>query len=101
MIQNRRYLSIAEVQEYVDGKNEKSKEILNFIKKFTKLSPKEAKELRKKLEELEIAKMKEEFIIKIIDILPDNSAELNKILQGTGMDENETTKILAAIKQFK
>lgn len=92
---------MAEVQEYLDMKSEHGKEMSAFIKKFTKLTAKEAKELRKKLEEMDMAKMKEEYIVKIIDILPDSAQELNKIFQGVSLEENESNKILETIKSFK
>ena len=101
MIKNKICLSTPEVQEYLDSKEDKDKKMISFIKKFTKLSTKEAKELRKKLEELNFAKIREEEVVKIIDFLPDSSQELNKIFQGASLDENETSKILDTVKQFK
>jgi len=46
-------------------------------------------------------KMKDEHIVKIIDILPDNEEELNKIFAGINLDENETKKILDTVKEYK
>lgn len=100
MIRNRQALSMAEVQEYL-GKEEKNKDLSVFIKKLVKLNAKEAKEMRKKLESLEIMRLKEEDIVKIIDVMPENEAELNKIFNGAGLEENETNKILDTVKQFK
>ncbi|MEK6898292.1 MAG: hypothetical protein AABX28_02965 [Nanoarchaeota archaeon] len=100
MIKNQNPLSMAEVAEYVkDGEKDEGME--KFIKKFTKLSPKKAKETRSKLEKLEILKMKPEHIVKIIDLVPENQEDLNKIFLGVGLDEDETKKILDAIKQTK
>ncbi|VVB80226.1 Uncharacterised protein [uncultured archaeon] len=101
MIKNRQYLSMAEVQEFLDLKSDHGKEMSLFIKKFTKLTAKEAKELRKKLEELNMAKMKEEYVVKIIDVLPDSVQELNKVFQGASLEENESNKILETVKQYK
>ena len=101
MIKNAESISMAEAIEYVK-KNENSEiDIKGFIKKFTKLSQKEAKELRKSLEKLELMKLKTENISKIIDIIPENAEDLNKIFTEVGLDEDETKKILEAVKQFK
>ena len=98
MIKNTELLSMAEAIEYIH--KEDSTEIKGFIKKFTKLKPKEAKELKKKLEELDMMKLRAEQIIKIIDLLPENQEDLNKIVD-ISLDENETKKILETVKEFK
>jgi len=90
MIKNTELLSMAEAIEYVN--KEDSIDIKGFIKKFTKLKPKEAKELKKKLEGLDMMKLRAEQIIKIIDLLPENQEDLNKIVD-ISLDENETKKI--------
>ena len=46
-------------------------------------------------------KLKTENISKIIDIIPENAEDLNKIFTEVGLDEDETKKILEAVKQFK
>lgn len=98
MIKNKELLSMAEATEYIDKNN--LLDIKGFIKKFTKLKPKKAKELKKKLIELKIVKLGIEQIIKIIDLLPENKEDLNKIVD-TNLDENETKKILETVKEFK
>ena len=46
-------------------------------------------------------KIKLEYIVKIIDILPETAEELNKIFVDVSLDEDETKKILDTIKKFK
>jgi DNA-directed RNA polymerase subunit F len=101
MIRNNEPLSMAEISEYVKKNEENGTEIMTFIKKFSKLKPKEAEELRKEIENLNIIKIKPENIVKIIDILPETPEELNKIFTDVSLDEDETTKILETIKKFK
>lgn len=60
-------------QEYVD---------------FVKLSKKDGKELYKKLEELEIPRLKDIHIHKLIDILPETVDELKVVLQGYTLSVN-------------
>ena len=91
---------MSEAQEFLDKKQENQAEVLAFMKSFVKLKSKEAKEMRQKLEELDLMKMKEEQLAKVIDLLPDTEEDLNKIFTGMGLDEDETKKILEIIKVF-
>ena len=101
MIKNIEPLSMPEVIEYIKKTGESQADIKSFIKKFTKLNYKEAKELRKKIEELDLMKLRAEHIVKIIDLMPENSEELNKIFVDVSLNEDETKKILETIKKFK
>lgn len=92
---------MAEAMEYAKKAPDKDIDVVRFIKKFTKLKPKEAKKLRKKLEELELIKMNNKHLSKIVDFLPDSSEELNKITIDTDLNEDEKNKILETIKEFK
>lgn len=100
MIENSKPLSMAEATEYIKN-SQKGTEMLSFIKKFVKISPKKAKELREKLIGLELMKMKNEDIVKIIDLMPETAEELNKIFVGISLDEDEKSKILEIIKEFR
>ncbi len=101
MIRNTIPLSMAESLEYIEKEKKAEKPVADFIKKFVKITPKEAKELRKKLESLNIIKLNDMNISKIIDILPEKAEELNKIFVDISLDENETKRILDTIKEFK
>lgn len=100
MIKNSEPLSMAEAIEYIK-KDENETEIVGFIKKFSKLNAKEAKELRQEIESLGMIKVKTDGIVKIIDLLPETSEELNKIFIDVSLDEDETKKILDTIKKYK
>jgi DNA-directed RNA polymerase subunit F len=101
MIKKTEILSLPEVSEYLLEEKEKNAELIAFIKKFNSLSPKEAKELRKKLVELNLMKMREEQISKIIDMLPEAAEDLAKIFTDLGLNEDEKKKILETIKEFQ
>lgn len=91
-------LSMVEAKETLkEGEDEK--DIAGFIKKFSKLSLKEAEKIRGELLSLEIMKIKEEHIAKIIDLMPEDNADLNKIFVDTSLDEDETSKILEVVKK--
>ena len=99
MILNRESLSMVEAGEYTKD-NENAIELNKFIKKFARLDIKKAKDLRKKLLELNLMKMKSDHASKIIDVLPETNEDLNKIFTDVGLDENETKKTLDTVKEF-
>jgi DNA-directed RNA polymerase subunit F len=101
MIKNSEVLSMAEAIEFIKKDEEKETDIVGFIKKFNKLKSKDAKELKQEIERMDIIKIKPEYVVKIIDILPDSPEELNKIFVDVSLDEDETKKVLDAIKKFK
>lgn len=101
MIKNSIALSMPEAAEYIKGSKDEGKEMKGFIKKFSKLNPEKAKELRKKITDLDIIKLDDKSISKIIDLLPENEEELNKIFVGMSLDEEESKKIVEKIKEFK
>jgi DNA-directed RNA polymerase subunit F len=53
-----------------------------YLQSFVTITDKEAKELYKKIEALEIPRMRPEHIVKIIDILPASPDEVKLVLQG-------------------
>jgi len=94
------HLSLAEAQEILNAREEKE-EIKKFIKKFIKLKIADAKKLREDLRALDMLKLKEEYIVKIIDLLPEDAADLNKIFVDTSLNEDETNKVLEIVKKYK
>ena len=100
MIKIRESLSMQEAAKYIK-KDEKNAELTKFINDFTKITPKDAEELKKMLENLGIMKLKKEYIVKIIDMTPDSQEELNKILASVSLSEDESTKVLDSVKKFK
>lgn len=101
MIKNIEPLSMAEAVEYLKDTEGKEADVRSFIKKFTKLKSEKAKEMREKIRALDFMKVREEHISSLIDTLPENSEELNKIFKETNLDEDETNKILNIIKEHK
>ena len=101
MIKNTTPLSIAESIEFMEDNKDGETEAKKFAKKFVSLDAKDAKSLRKKLESLDMIKMKPEHLVKILDFLPEDSESLGKIFTDVGLDEDETKKILDIVKEFK
>lgn len=91
-------LSLAEAKEYLQEENE---DVKGFINKFAQLDAEKAKELRGKLEELDMIKLSEYHVAKIIDVLPVEPEEINKIFTDTNLEEDEKNQIIEIVKQFK
>lgn len=101
MITSRESLSVAEAKQFLSKQNEKEAELNAFIEKFIKIKPEQTKDFREKLENLNLMKLKKDHISKIIDMLPEDSEDLNKIFTEVSLDENETKQILEVVKEFK
>ncbi len=100
MITNNKLLSMAEISEYVK-KDDDNAEFFKFLKDFVKLNSKEAKELKEKIEGLKLMKIRSEHIVKIIDLMPEDEEDLNKIFIDVSLDKDETKKVLDTVKEFK
>ena len=83
------------------GDSDKGKEIKKFIKNFNKMPVEKAKEMKEELGALDLIKLKEASIVKIIDFMPTDASELNKILVEVSLDQDEVTKILDVVGKFK
>jgi len=101
MILENNALSMAESLEYVKKDEEGETDVVGFIKKFATIKPKDAKEMRKKLEDLKLLKIKDRDISKIIDFLPEDQEDLNKLFDDVNLDEDESKKILDIVKEYK
>ncbi|MDE1848543.1 MAG: hypothetical protein KGH55_00740 [Nanoarchaeota archaeon] len=99
MISNRESLSMAESKAFIES-NENAVELTKFIKKFSGIDLKKARELRLKISELNLMKVKSDQISKIIDLLPETTEDLNKIFVDISLDEDESHKILNTVKEF-
>jgi len=74
-----------------------------YLNDFAKLSKKSADELISKLKGLGIARLKDEYIHKIIDTQPGSEDELKVILQGytLSVSAEDVKKIVKVVKEFK
>jgi DNA-directed RNA polymerase subunit F len=103
MITERKPLTLHETDEIIKDikETEKTKELRAFIKKFSKEDAKTAKKLKEELTKMNVLKLKEKDIVKIVDVMPENAIELNKVVVEAGLDTDETNKILETIKSVK
>src|SRR4030042_754942 len=99
MIKNMQPLNMCEVKKILVSleDNEKKAQIEAFVKKFSKINKEKAEKLEKELEALGLLKVKKDHIVKIIDTMPEDPEDLNKIFTDVGLDEDEANKILEVI----
>ena len=82
-------LSLSELRSHIEEIKKRDKEpnmrvvkTDEYVQLFSKLAPAQATELKEKLQKLEIPRMKEEYISKIIDCMPGSVDELKSLFQG-------------------
>ena len=100
MIRKSDPMSMAESLKYIP-EGEENAETIAFIKKFVKISPEDAEKMKEKIVSLELMKVRDIHVPKIIDLMPASSEELNKIFSDVSLDDEETKKILDIVSEFK
>jgi len=98
-ILNKTPLTIAEAKSYLKESEEK-KPVDAYFKEFASLNLDKAKKLSEDIKALNNPKLKEEDIVKIVDFLPQDSEDLNKICLEVSLSEEEINKILELVKKY-
>ena len=103
MILDRTPLNMNEVQDILKDipDSEKKQEMELFLKKFLKAKGTQAKKIKEELENLDSIKIKREHMVKIVDLLPEDATDLNKIFIDVSLNEDENNKILDLVKSAK
>ena len=101
-----KFLSLAEVVsmlEKIEEPTEKQKKSLKHAKTFSKLKKEDSENLRKELEDMELRKLKDKHIAKIINLLPGDIEGLKFVLEDslTAFTDEELQKILDVVMKFK
>jgi DNA-directed RNA polymerase subunit F len=99
MILQKRPITLAEVKEKAINLDEKP-ELKEYLKKFTKVSKDKGDKLIEELRVLNNVKLREESLIKIVDLLPKTSEDLNKVCVDVNLSEEETNAILEITKKY-
>jgi len=99
MIKDQKALTYSEVLELV-GDGEKAKKVKEFIKEYYKLKPTEAIKLKEELTKLNLLKLKEEYVVNLVNFLPQDASDVIKVLPDTSLDQEEINKILDVIKKY-
>ena len=99
VIREEKPLSISEVNELL-GEGEKAEKMKEFIKDLKILKLEDAKKLKDELKAMEILKLKDSHIVKIVDFVPKDASELNKVLSDLALDKEEVDKILNVTQNY-
>ena len=100
-------LSLPEAKEILENIQKRNKElnpksvkVLDYISKVSSIKLKDYNELKKKLKELGIERLKERHIAKIIDIAPKDLESLKTIFVGENLSlkQEDLKKVLECIK---
>ena len=97
MILAKKPLSLAEVKE-LRKKTEEDKPIDIYLDKFCNATKEKAKKMTEQITALNNPKIRDEQIVKIIDIMPEDAEDLNKIFNEMGLTEEEANAVLSIVK---
>ena len=80
----------------------REEKILEYLKKTNKLEQKEFKSALDELKALEIPRIEEKHLVKILEIMPQNGTELRAIIShgGVVVVDDVVTQILEIIKKY-
>ncbi len=83
--------------------NFRSSKTMDYVNRFVNIEDKDVSELKEKIEKLDILRLKEEHIVKIIDFLPESVDEFKLIFQGSYVtfSEDDIKEIVNVINDFK
>lgn len=99
MILTKTPLSLAHVKGYVQN-IETNPQFQDYLKAFCKISKEDAEKLAADVRALNNPKIREEFLVKIIDFCPRDIEELNKLSVEVSLTEEEANAILALVKNY-
>lgn len=100
MILEKRPITLAEVKEYSKGFEEENKVLSSYLKSFAKLSKSDAQKLSQEIKAMDNVKIKGEDIVKIVDLMPEDSEDVNKIFHDINLTEEESNAILSIVKKY-
>jgi DNA-directed RNA polymerase subunit F len=87
---------LSKIQKKVGELNFRSNKTHAYLQEFSKISRKKTKELFDEILKLEVPRLKEEHIVKIVDTIPRSSEEVKSLLSGyTITITNENAKKIA------
>lgn len=93
---------LSKIKKRDDELNFRAQKTEEYLNQFVTLGPRKAKELFKELEGLEIPRLKEEHIFKIVDIMPVEVESLKLIFQGYTLtvSQDNMKKIVGVVKSY-
>ena len=99
MIITKKPVTLVEVKEIVKDMEDRQP-IQDYLKTFTLLSKDKAEKLKDELLSLNSLRIKEEDIVKLIDFVPKDKEDVNKIFIDTSLGDEEINAILEITKKY-
>ena len=96
---NQTPIPVSDVKSFAPNLSE-HKEFETYLKKFSNLSKDKAKVLEKSILSLNNPKIKPLDVTKIIDFLPKNQEEVNKIFTDVSLSEEESNAIIEITSKY-
>jgi DNA-directed RNA polymerase subunit F len=102
-------LPLPELKEKLESIEKRDKELTfrgnkvkDYLNKLIKLDTKQTAELKQKILDLEIPRIKDRQIIKILDILPEDLDDLRSVFTGetTTVTQENMEKLIEAVKPY-
>lgn len=103
-------IPLSEVKNIIETNKKENKKDLNFRENkvieytniFCKIKPKESTQLKEEISNLNIARLKERHIIKIIDMLPEDVEALKSVFAGEELTlkTEDLNKIIEITKKY-
>ncbi|MEM4499873.1 MAG: hypothetical protein QXD62_00800 [Candidatus Woesearchaeota archaeon] len=100
-------VSIAEIKELLEKRESEIKDIrikktLEYCKEFAKVDAKTARKIIEELKNLQILRLNDEIIVKIVDLFPKNEGTLKAILEGFNvtLTKDQITSILNILVKY-
>lgn len=100
MIISSKPLAMGQAESYYKSNGEEKKPIEDYFKTFIKLSKNDCEKLMDEIKTLNNPKLKEEYIVKLADLLPKDAEDVNKILLDINLSEGEANAILEITKKY-
>ena len=72
----------------------------DYLKAFCKLSKEKADSLAEEIKALNNPKIKDDLVIKVVDLLPQDAEDVSKIFLENSLSEEETQALLTAVKKY-
>ncbi len=107
-IMNESPILIAEVKEQLEKFKEKgelsfrAQKTFDYLQQVVKLDSKKQHELKKKLEDLNVSRLRDMHLIKIINVMPKTEEELKVLLEGYNLTltKEQLQKIVSVVQEF-
>jgi len=93
---------LEEIQKRDEQLSFRGNKVKDYLNKLVKLDSKKSQELVKKIESLEIPRIKDRQIVKVVDVLPSDLEDMKALMTGetTTITDENMQKIVEAVKEY-